>query len=230
MLQWACASIGAILVTLNPAYRLPELVRTVFVCKSCGARSMSAGLRAPMTLVSSLDVVDLRCSRKTPILHSLFFLFFSSFFLFSCFTCLRVRACRPGSLGAGMQLWICLLHTALHPGIVLSRSSRPAWTRAGGTLGLASEAPPGGALAHPRVGSIASLLCGYEHHSTSLTQRYHAHGTSEPRVKQTRLIEWSILSYEPLWIPCANGFNLLILIAYTHRLTCSDVHRVSVYV
>ena len=27
MLQWACASIGAILVTLNPAYRLPELVR-----------------------------------------------------------------------------------------------------------------------------------------------------------------------------------------------------------
>ena len=27
MLQWACASIGAILVTLNPAYRLTELVR-----------------------------------------------------------------------------------------------------------------------------------------------------------------------------------------------------------
>jgi hypothetical protein len=26
MLQWACASIGAILVTMNPAYRLPELV------------------------------------------------------------------------------------------------------------------------------------------------------------------------------------------------------------
>ena len=26
-LQWACASIGAILVTLNPAYRIPELVR-----------------------------------------------------------------------------------------------------------------------------------------------------------------------------------------------------------
>ena len=25
-LQWACARIGAILVTLNPAYRLPELV------------------------------------------------------------------------------------------------------------------------------------------------------------------------------------------------------------
>ncbi|PSR78601.1 hypothetical protein PHLCEN_2v7348 [Hermanssonia centrifuga] len=29
MLQWACASIGAILVTLNPAYRLPELVKTL---------------------------------------------------------------------------------------------------------------------------------------------------------------------------------------------------------
>ncbi|KAI0646510.1 acyl-CoA synthetase [Trametes meyenii] len=28
-LQWACASIGAILVTLNPAYRLPELVTTL---------------------------------------------------------------------------------------------------------------------------------------------------------------------------------------------------------
>ncbi|KAI0938564.1 putative NRPS-like protein biosynthetic cluster [Taiwanofungus camphoratus] len=28
-LQWACASIGAILVTLNPAYRLPELVNTL---------------------------------------------------------------------------------------------------------------------------------------------------------------------------------------------------------
>ncbi|RPD78859.1 acyl-CoA synthetase [Lentinus tigrinus ALCF2SS1-7] len=28
-LQWACASIGAILVTLNPAYRLPELVSTL---------------------------------------------------------------------------------------------------------------------------------------------------------------------------------------------------------
>lgn len=27
-LQWACASVGAILVTLNPAYRLPELVCT----------------------------------------------------------------------------------------------------------------------------------------------------------------------------------------------------------
>jgi hypothetical protein len=27
MLQWACANIGAILVTLNPAYRLAELVR-----------------------------------------------------------------------------------------------------------------------------------------------------------------------------------------------------------
>ena len=26
-LQWACASIGAVLVTLNPAYRIPELVR-----------------------------------------------------------------------------------------------------------------------------------------------------------------------------------------------------------
>ena len=26
MLQWACASIGAVLVTLNPAYRLTELV------------------------------------------------------------------------------------------------------------------------------------------------------------------------------------------------------------
>ena len=26
MIQWACASIGAILVTLNPAYRLTELV------------------------------------------------------------------------------------------------------------------------------------------------------------------------------------------------------------
>ena len=31
MLQWACASIGAILVTLNPAYRLPELVGVTFV-------------------------------------------------------------------------------------------------------------------------------------------------------------------------------------------------------
>ncbi|KAI0761447.1 acyl-CoA synthetase [Irpex lacteus] len=29
MMQWACASIGAILVTLNPAYRLPELVKTL---------------------------------------------------------------------------------------------------------------------------------------------------------------------------------------------------------
>ncbi|KAM5532141.1 hypothetical protein V8D89_014166 [Ganoderma adspersum] len=28
-LQWACASIGAIMVTLNPAYRLPELVKTL---------------------------------------------------------------------------------------------------------------------------------------------------------------------------------------------------------
>ncbi|CDO75737.1 hypothetical protein BN946_scf184921.g13 [Trametes cinnabarina] len=28
-LQWACASIGAILVTLNPAYRLPELINTL---------------------------------------------------------------------------------------------------------------------------------------------------------------------------------------------------------
>ncbi|KZT10257.1 acyl-CoA synthetase [Laetiporus sulphureus 93-53] len=28
-LQWACASIGAILVTLNPAYRLPELISTL---------------------------------------------------------------------------------------------------------------------------------------------------------------------------------------------------------
>ncbi|OSX63486.1 hypothetical protein POSPLADRAFT_1180411 [Postia placenta MAD-698-R-SB12] len=28
-LQWACASIGAILVTLNPAYRLPELIATL---------------------------------------------------------------------------------------------------------------------------------------------------------------------------------------------------------
>lgn len=27
MLQWACASIGAILVTLNPAYRIHEFVR-----------------------------------------------------------------------------------------------------------------------------------------------------------------------------------------------------------
>ena len=26
MLQWACASIGAILVTINPAYRAQELV------------------------------------------------------------------------------------------------------------------------------------------------------------------------------------------------------------
>ncbi|OBZ78072.1 putative acyl-CoA synthetase YngI [Grifola frondosa] len=28
-LQWACASVGAILVTMNPAYRLPELVNTL---------------------------------------------------------------------------------------------------------------------------------------------------------------------------------------------------------
>lgn len=26
MLQWACASVGAILVTINPAYRIHELV------------------------------------------------------------------------------------------------------------------------------------------------------------------------------------------------------------
>ena len=26
LLQWACASVGAILVTLNPAYRINELV------------------------------------------------------------------------------------------------------------------------------------------------------------------------------------------------------------
>lgn len=31
MLQWSCASIGAILVTLNPAYRLTELVIHVFL-------------------------------------------------------------------------------------------------------------------------------------------------------------------------------------------------------
>lgn len=30
-LQWACASIGAILVTLNPAYRLNELVSWFYV-------------------------------------------------------------------------------------------------------------------------------------------------------------------------------------------------------
>ena len=29
MLQWACASVGAILVTVNPAYRLQELVRSL---------------------------------------------------------------------------------------------------------------------------------------------------------------------------------------------------------
>ena len=29
MLQWACASIGAVLVTLNPAYRLNEFVRRI---------------------------------------------------------------------------------------------------------------------------------------------------------------------------------------------------------
>ncbi|KAI6104309.1 acetyl-CoA synthetase-like protein [Pisolithus sp. B1] len=29
LLQWACASVGAILVTLNPAYRLPELVEAL---------------------------------------------------------------------------------------------------------------------------------------------------------------------------------------------------------
>ncbi|KAI6127968.1 hypothetical protein EDD16DRAFT_222078 [Pisolithus croceorrhizus] len=31
LLQWACASVGAILVTLNPAYRLPELVEALNV-------------------------------------------------------------------------------------------------------------------------------------------------------------------------------------------------------
>lgn len=31
LLQWACASVGAILVTLNPAYRLPELVKALNV-------------------------------------------------------------------------------------------------------------------------------------------------------------------------------------------------------
>lgn len=34
MLQWACASLGAILVTLNPAYRLPELVRIYRLIRS----------------------------------------------------------------------------------------------------------------------------------------------------------------------------------------------------
>lgn len=35
MLQWACASIGAILVTVNPAYRLQELVGEHFVGFLC---------------------------------------------------------------------------------------------------------------------------------------------------------------------------------------------------
>ncbi len=34
-MQWACASIGAILVTLNPAYRLPELVRLNSLLRHC---------------------------------------------------------------------------------------------------------------------------------------------------------------------------------------------------
>lgn len=29
MLQWACAHLGALLVTINPAYRTTELVRPV---------------------------------------------------------------------------------------------------------------------------------------------------------------------------------------------------------
>jgi len=32
MLQWACASVGAVLVTLNPAYRLNEFVRVLLLC------------------------------------------------------------------------------------------------------------------------------------------------------------------------------------------------------
>ena len=31
MLQWACASIGAIMVTVNPAYRPHELVGELFI-------------------------------------------------------------------------------------------------------------------------------------------------------------------------------------------------------
>ena len=37
MLQWACASIGAILVTVNPAYRIHELVRYFEVSTRLGA-------------------------------------------------------------------------------------------------------------------------------------------------------------------------------------------------
>lgn len=49
MLQWACASIGAILVTLNPAYRLNEFVRRFSFsvdCLSARLISFHIGLHA----------------------------------------------------------------------------------------------------------------------------------------------------------------------------------------
>jgi acyl-CoA synthetase (AMP-forming)/AMP-acid ligase II len=41
MLQWACASIGAILVTMNPAYRINELVSIVYCVDMRGIYSRS---------------------------------------------------------------------------------------------------------------------------------------------------------------------------------------------
>lgn len=52
MLQWACASIGAILVTLNPAYRLPELVGVILVW---GA--LSLGSRECLHYPERMDMV-----------------------------------------------------------------------------------------------------------------------------------------------------------------------------
>lgn len=47
-LQWACSSIGAILVTLNPAYRLKELVISIpmryFLPNLTGVLNRSQGL------------------------------------------------------------------------------------------------------------------------------------------------------------------------------------------
>lgn len=52
MLQWACASIGALLVTLNPAYRLNELV--------CRHQLPFLNLRKFVTLGLGLDIITRR--------------------------------------------------------------------------------------------------------------------------------------------------------------------------
>ena len=56
MLQWACASIGAILVTLNPAYRLPELVGLISVCDLSSERRACVRCLEHMTTVPLLHI------------------------------------------------------------------------------------------------------------------------------------------------------------------------------